>query len=69
MVLNNNVYAGAAYGPTLPTGWSLAGVADFNRNGKMTMPSSMQDATNGDLLFVGGGICQQRLWTDDSERL
>jgi hypothetical protein len=31
--MNNNVYAGGAYGPTLP-GWRLAGVADFNRDGK-----------------------------------
>jgi hypothetical protein len=28
--LNNNVHIGGAYGPTLPAGWGLAGVADFN---------------------------------------
>jgi hypothetical protein len=30
--LNNNIFVGAAYGPTLPAGWGLRGVADFNRN-------------------------------------
>ena len=32
--LNNNVFAGWAFGPTLPPGWRLAGVADFNGDGK-----------------------------------
>src|SRR5947199_2451804 len=31
--LNNNVYVGGGYGPTLPVNWSLVGVADFNRDG------------------------------------
>jgi len=31
--LNNNVVIGAAFGPTLPTGWSLGGAADFNGDG------------------------------------
>jgi hypothetical protein len=31
--MNNNVRIGVASGPTLPAGWSLAGVADFNRDG------------------------------------
>src|SRR4029077_21027264 len=30
--LNNNVVVGAAYGPTLPAGWRLEAVADFNRD-------------------------------------
>jgi hypothetical protein len=30
--LNNNFYAGGAYGPTLPASWGLEAVADFNRN-------------------------------------
>jgi len=30
--LNNNVYVGSAYGPTLAAGWGLRGVADFNRD-------------------------------------
>ena len=31
--LNNNAYIGGAFGPTLPVGWRLAGLADFNGNG------------------------------------
>ncbi len=31
--LDNNVFAGGAYGPTLPPSWSLVAVADFNRDG------------------------------------
>ena len=30
--LNNNVYVGSAYGPTLSVGWGLRGAADFNRD-------------------------------------
>jgi FG-GAP-like repeat/PQQ enzyme repeat len=31
--LNNNVVIGAAFGPPIPNGWSLAGVAEFNGDG------------------------------------
>src|SRR5256886_6794677 len=31
--LNNNVQVGGGFGPTLPNGWALVGVADFNRDG------------------------------------
>ena len=31
--LNNAVFIGAAFGPTLPTGWRLAGAADFDGDG------------------------------------
>jgi hypothetical protein len=30
--LNNNVFIGSAYGPTLAVGWGLRSVADFNRD-------------------------------------
>jgi hypothetical protein len=30
--LDNNIYIGSAYGPTLSVGWGLRGVADFNRD-------------------------------------
>jgi hypothetical protein len=33
LYLNNNLIIGAALGPTLPAGWSLAGAADFNGDG------------------------------------
>jgi hypothetical protein len=32
--MNNNVFVRGAYGPSLPAGWSIAGVADFNGDGK-----------------------------------
>ena len=31
--LNNNVYIGGAYAPTLPVGWRVIDAADFNRDG------------------------------------
>ena len=31
--MNNNVFVGSAYGPTLAVGWGLRDVADFNRDG------------------------------------
>jgi hypothetical protein len=31
--MNNNVFSAAVFGPTLPTGWNVIDVADFNRNG------------------------------------
>ena len=31
--MNNNVHVTGAYGPTLPAGWEVAVVADFNRDG------------------------------------
>lgn len=33
--MNNNVYAGAAYGPTITSGWKIAAVGDFNGDGKL----------------------------------
>src|SRR5438046_643186 len=32
--LNNNVFVGGAYGPSLPANWSVVGVADFNGDNK-----------------------------------
>ena len=32
--LNNNVFVGGAFGPTLPANWQVVGVADFDRDGK-----------------------------------
>ena len=54
--LSNNVYAGAAFGPTLAAGWSLAGVADFNRNGRtdyaLFKPSTRQTA----IYYLSGPV-------------
>src|SRR5437764_2705854 len=32
--LNNNVFIGGAYGPTLPANWKVVGVADFDADGR-----------------------------------
>ena len=32
--LNNNVFVSGAYGPTLPAGWKVVGVADFDGDGR-----------------------------------
>ena len=37
--LNNNVHIGGAFGPTLWSGWSLVGVADFNRRRPSGLPA------------------------------
>ena len=31
--LNNNVFIGGRFGPTIPAGWSVVDVADFDRDG------------------------------------
>ena len=46
--MNNNAYVSGVYGPTLPVGWKLAGVADFNLDGKpeylLFNPTTLQSA-------------------------
>ena len=32
--LNNNVFIGGAFGPTLPANWNVVGVADFDGDGR-----------------------------------
>src|SRR6266581_2060509 len=32
--LNNNMFVGGAFAPTLPANWRIVGVADFNRDGE-----------------------------------
>ena len=32
--LNNNVFVGGAFGPTLPASWKVVGVADFDGDGR-----------------------------------
>ena len=57
--LNNNVFLGSAYGPTLPAGWTLVDAADFNRNGEtdyaLFNPSTRQtEAPLGQLCLALG---------------
>jgi len=46
--MNNSVFLGGAFGPTLPAGWNLIDVADFNGDGKpdyaLFNPSTRQTA-------------------------
>jgi spore coat protein A len=48
--MHNNVYAGGAFGPTLPAGWSLIDVADFNRDG------------NNDYALFNSATRQTAIW-------
>ena len=49
--LNNNVLIGHAFGPTLWPGWSVVGVADFNRRRSSRLPSIQpQYAADGDMV-------------------
>src|SRR5262245_24637370 len=48
--LNNNVYVGGAFGPTLVAGWALAGLADFNRD------------SHSDYALFGSNTRQTGIW-------
>ncbi len=48
--MHNNVYAGGAFGPPLPAGWSLIDVADFNRDG------------NNDYALFNSATRQTAIW-------
>ena len=59
--LNNNVRRGGVYGPTLPSGWTLIGAADFNGDGNpdyvLFNPSTRQTAIwylNTYNVYIGG---------------
>jgi len=48
--LNNNVLVSAGYGPTLPSGWRIAGTADFNSDG------------HADYLLFNRSTLQTAIW-------
>jgi hypothetical protein len=60
--MNNNVFAGGVFGPTLPAGWNVMDVADFNRNGNLDYalfnPSTRQTAIwyLSGVTFLGGAF-------------
>ena len=60
--MNNNVFAGGGFGPTLPAGWKLVDVADFNGDGEpdyaLFNPSTRQTAIwyLSGLTFIGGAF-------------
>ena len=68
--MNNNVHVGGGYGPTLPPGWNLIGVADFNGDGH---PDYAVVYTrywpNSDRLFIRTNAYWGRFGTDSSRWL
>jgi len=48
--LNNNVFIGGVFGPTLPAGWGLRGAADFNSD------------SHPDYALFNGGTRQTAIW-------
>ena len=48
--MHNNVFAGSALGPTLPAGWNVIDVADFNRDG------------NNDYALFNSSTRQTAIW-------
>jgi uncharacterized protein YbdZ (MbtH family) len=48
--LNNNVFTGGVFGPSLPAGWSLVGSADFNQS------------LNPDYLLFNASTRQSAIW-------
>jgi hypothetical protein len=58
--MNNNVFVGGAYGPTIASGYQLQGTADFNGDGEpdylLYNPSTRQTAIwylNNNILLFG----------------
>jgi hypothetical protein len=48
--LNNNVFIGGAFAPTLPIGWNLIDAADFNRDGRP------------DYALFNASTCRTAIW-------
>ena len=60
--LNNNIYQGGAFGPSITVGWVLEGVADFNRDsssGLRTVQSRYR--SNRDLVYVRANTHRSRV--------
>ena len=52
--LNNNIYVGAAYGPTLVPGWTLSGLADFNRDSRSDYALFAPNTNQTALWYLSG---------------
>src|SRR5207248_2671894 len=50
--LNNNAFVSGAYGPTLPAGWKVVGVADFDGDGR---PDYLLSASNQTAIWYLSG--------------
>jgi hypothetical protein len=52
--LNNNVYIGGSYGPTLVPGWALSGLADFNRDSRSDYALFAPNTNQTALWYLSG---------------
>jgi hypothetical protein len=52
--LNNNVFIGGAFGPTLAAGWGLRGAADFNRDGHPDYPLFAPSTRQTGIWYLSG---------------
>ena len=52
--MHNNVFAGGAFGPTLPAGWNVIDVADFNRDGNNDYALFNSSTRQTAILYLSG---------------
>jgi len=63
--LNNNAFVAGTYAPTLPAGWRVVGVADFNGDSQARLLAlQCQHTPNSDLVFVGSDLYWRGLWPE-----
>ena len=68
--LNNNVYVSGGYGPTLPVNWSVAGVADFNRDGHRDYLLFNSSNHQTAIWYLSGRTSdRRRVWAEYSQWL
>jgi hypothetical protein len=53
--LNGTTYASSAYGPTLPSGWTLEGAADFNTDAKPDYVLFQASTRRTAIWYLNGG--------------
>jgi hypothetical protein len=66
--LNNNVMADSRFGPTLPAGWKLVDVADFNGDGDLDYALFNPSTPNGNPVSFRANVYQKRLWSKSPQR-
>ena len=62
--MNDNVLVSGEFGPTLPPGWIMAGVADFNGDGKLDYLLLMRAQANPRSGICLGLHLRRRLWSN-----
>jgi hypothetical protein len=60
--MHNNVYAGGAFGPILPAGWSLIDVADFNRDGNNDYALFNSSTRQTAIWYLSGNMITGSAW-------